>query len=94
MRREIIVTGLTNAMLNRGGPAMAVRLADESGRGPGDVAAAFLTVSSVFRLPDLWQAVDALDGKMPGQAQLDLYLRIQDFLLEQVSGLLRTGPSR
>ena len=92
LRREIIVTGLTNAMLNRGGPAMAVRLADESGRGPGDVAAAFLIVSSVFHLPHLWHAVDALDGKMPGQAQLDLYLRIQDFLLEQVSGLLRTVP--
>lgn len=91
LRREIIVTGLTNAMLNRGGPTMAVRLADESGRGPGDVAAAFIAASAIFHLPDLWHAVDQLDGKMPGQSQLDLYARIQNFLLEQVSNLLRHG---
>ena len=91
LRREIIVTGLTNSMLNRGGPAMAVRLADESGRGPDDVAAAFLAVSAIFQLPDLWRAVDQLDGKMPGQAQLGLYARIQDFLLEQSANMLRIG---
>ncbi|MCL4767117.1 MAG: NAD-glutamate dehydrogenase [Hyphomicrobiaceae bacterium] len=91
LRREIVVTGLTNAMLNRGGPAMAVRLADESGRGPGDVASAFITVTAIFHLPDLWHAVDQLDGRMPGEAQLDLYARIQDFLLEQVSNMLRHG---
>lgn len=95
LRREIIVTGLTNAMLNRGGPAMAVRLADESGRGPGDVASAFITISSIFHLPDLWLAVNQLDGKMPGQAQLELYARIQNFTLEQTSNMLRhvTGES-
>ncbi len=91
LRREIIVTGLTNAMLNRGGPAMAVRLADETGRGTGDVAAAFITVSSIFHLPDLWHAVDQLDGRMPGQAQLGLYARLQDFLLDQIANMLRHG---
>ena len=30
LRREIIALGLTNAIVNRGGPAMAVRLADET----------------------------------------------------------------
>src|SRR5690606_3689495 len=54
LRREIIVTGLTNSILNRGGPAMAVRLAHESGRGPDDVAAAVLAVSTIFRRPGLW----------------------------------------
>jgi len=93
LRREIIATGLTNAMLNRGGPAMAVRLADESGRGPGDVASAFIAVSSIFHLPDLWHSVDQLDGKMAGQAQLALYARIETILLEQVSNLLRHGSN-
>ena len=32
LRREIIALGLTNAIVNRGGPAMAVRLADETRR--------------------------------------------------------------
>ena len=91
LRREIIATGLTNAMLNRGGPAMAVRLADESGREPADVAAAFIAVSAIHHLPDLWQAIDQLDNRMAGQAQLDLYARVQDFLLDVVSNVLRHG---
>ena len=32
LRREIIALGLTNAIVNRGGPAMAVRLAEETQR--------------------------------------------------------------
>ena len=35
LRREIIALGLTNAIVNRGGPAMAVRLADETQRTHG-----------------------------------------------------------
>ncbi len=89
LRREIITTGLTNAMLNRGGPAMAVRLADESGLGVDDVATAFIAATAIFHLPDLWHGIDQLDGKMPGQAQLELYARVQDVLLEQVAHQLR-----
>ena len=42
LRREIIALGLTNAIVNRGGPAMAVRLAEETQRTTADVAYAFL----------------------------------------------------
>jgi glutamate dehydrogenase len=91
LRREIIATGLTNSMINRGGPAMAVRLADESGRAPEDVALAYIAATAIFQLPDLWHAIDQLDGKMPGQAQLDLYARVQDLLLDQIAHMLRHG---
>ncbi|MGE8940393.1 NAD-glutamate dehydrogenase [Leptospira interrogans] len=89
LRREIIATGLTNAMINRCGPAMAVRLADESGLTPSDVAAAFIVGTTVLQLPDLWHAIDQLDGKMPGQAQLDIYAHVQDVLIDQVAQQLR-----
>jgi glutamate dehydrogenase len=91
LRREIIATSLTNAMINRGGPAMAPRLAEETGRGAADVAYAFLAASSVFELPQLWRDIDALDVKIPGHRQLDLYARVQDFMLEQSAGFLRQG---
>ncbi len=89
LRREIIATGLTNAMINRCGPAMAVRLADESGLTAGDVAAAFIVATTIFQLPDLWRAIDDLDGKMPGQAQLAIYAHVQDILVDQVAQQLR-----
>jgi glutamate dehydrogenase len=91
LRREIIATALTNAMLNRGGPAMSVRLADETGRGAADVAYAFLAACSIFQLAEVWREIDALDGKIPGWRQLDLYARVQDFLLEQTAGFLHQG---
>jgi glutamate dehydrogenase len=76
-------------MINRCGPAMAVRLADESGLTPSDVAAAFIVGTTVLQLPDLWHAIDQLDGKMPGQAQLDIYAHVQDVLIDQVAQQLR-----
>jgi glutamate dehydrogenase len=91
LRREIIATALTNAMINRGGPAMSVRLADETGRGVADVAYAFLAACSIFQLAEFWREIDDLDGKIPGWRQLDLYARVQDFLLDQSAGFLRQG---
>jgi glutamate dehydrogenase len=89
LRREIVVTGVTNDVVNRGGPAFAVRLADETGRSAADVAGAFLAVCKAYDLPQLWAQIDALDGKVAGAVQLDLYARIQEFLIDQTSTLLR-----
>ena len=34
LRREIIATQLTNSMINRGGPSLVVRIADQTGASP------------------------------------------------------------
>jgi glutamate dehydrogenase len=93
LRREIIATSLTNAVLNRGGPAMAVRLADEARRTTADVALAFLAVRDVFELPALWQRIDALDGKVGGATQLGLYQRTRELVNAQTLFMLRYGSS-
>jgi glutamate dehydrogenase len=93
LRREIIALGLTNAVVNRGGPAMAVRLAAETGRTTADVAHAFMAVREVFDLAHLWQRIDALDGKIDGQAQLALYAATQDLLNAQTLWFLRDGAA-
>ena len=93
LRREIIATGLTNAIVNRGGPAMAVRLVGETGRHAGDVAHAFMAVREVFDLSHLSQRIDALDGKVNGRAQLALYQAVQDLVQEQTRWFLRDGAA-
>jgi glutamate dehydrogenase len=93
LRREIIALGLTNAVVNRGGPAMAVRLAEETQRSTADVAYAFLAVREVFELPALWQRIDALDGKAKGMAQLALYEATQDLVNAQTLWFLRDGSA-
>jgi glutamate dehydrogenase len=89
LRREIIATRITNSMINRGGPDMPVRLADETGRTMADIAYAFMAARTIFDLPEIWVAIGRLDGKIPGALQLDLYAETQDLLIEQTAGLLR-----
>jgi glutamate dehydrogenase len=93
LRREIIALGLTNAIVNRGGPAMAARLVEETQRSSADVAHAFLAAREVFELPALWQRIDALDGKTKGAAQLALYQVIQSLVNAQTLWFLRNGSA-
>jgi glutamate dehydrogenase len=93
LRREIIATSLTNDIVNSGGPTFLLRLMDETGRAAGDVAYAYAAVMAVYDIPSLYAAVDALDGKLEGQAQLGLYRRIQDLLRLQTAWFLRHGLS-
>ena len=51
LRREIIATHITNSMINRCGPAMTVRIGDETGAAPHEIAYAFMAARSGFLLP-------------------------------------------
>ena len=93
LRREIIATTLTNGIVNRCGPATALRLAEEAARPISEVAHAFMATRAVFSLADLWRRIDALDGKVPGAVQLDLYGRIQQVLNRNVAWFLRRDMS-
>ncbi len=91
LRREIIATALTNALVNRGGPALAVRLADETGRSTADVAKAYLAVRYVFSPHDLASRIDALDGRIDGGVQLDMHLAVQELVQRQTLWFLKNG---
>jgi glutamate dehydrogenase len=93
LRREIVALGLTNAVVNRGGPAMAARIAFEARRSASDVAAAFAVAREVFDLPALWKRIDELDARTQGSAQLRLYAATQDLVREQTRWFLRDGAA-
>jgi glutamate dehydrogenase len=93
LRREIIALGLTNAVVNRGGPPMAVVLADETRRTTAEVVVASLAVREVFDLLPLWERIDALDARVKGEAQLALYLETQDLVAAQTLWFLRNGAA-
>lgn len=73
LSREIIATVLANDAINRGGPAFISRMQDLTGRPAADVAAAFAVVRDGFDLPALYGEIDALDTKVDGELQLELY---------------------
>ena len=53
LRREIISTQLANSMINRGGPSLVVRIADQTGAAPAAIAFAFAAVRDSYDMPAL-----------------------------------------
>ena len=91
LRREIIATDLANSMINRGGPTYLVQTADQVGASAIDTAKVFLAIRDGYGLPKIYDQIDALDNKVDGDLQLELYARVQELLLEQSFWLLRHG---
>jgi glutamate dehydrogenase len=89
LKREIVATAIANAMVNRGGPAIAIRLADQTGAGAARVAAAFAVARDAFRMDEIHGEIDALDASVPGALQLQLYAAMQELLLHRMVWLLR-----
>jgi glutamate dehydrogenase len=91
LRREIIATQLANSMINRGGPSLVVRIADQTGASPAAIAAAFAAVRNSYDMPALNDEINALDGKVPGKVQLKLYAAVEDLLLDRLVWFLRNA---
>jgi glutamate dehydrogenase len=89
LRRDIIATQLANAIINRGGPAIVPRLADETGADAATIAAAYAATRDSFGLSELNAGIDALDDRVPGALQLDLYAALQDLLLDRMVWFIR-----
>ncbi len=89
LRREIIATQLANSMINRGGPSLIVRIADQTGAAPAAVASAFAAVRDSYGMTALNGEIDSLDNRIAGKLQLDLYAAVQDLLLDRIIWFLR-----
>ncbi|HMK70334.1 MAG TPA: NAD-glutamate dehydrogenase [Xanthobacteraceae bacterium] len=89
LRREIIATQLANSMINRGGPSLIVRIADQTGAAAAAIASAFAAVRDSYGMTALNTAIDGLDKRVSGKLQLDLYAAVQDLLLDRVVWFLR-----
>jgi len=86
LRREIIATMLANETINRGGPAFVSTLMDATGLLSADVVKAAVLAYDGFDLPRIYGEIDALDNKVGGQLQNELYQevgRIFSFVAER-----------
>jgi glutamate dehydrogenase len=90
LHREIIATALANEAINRGGPGFIQQMSDTTGAGAANVVKAAFLARDGFDLPKLWAAIDALDGKIPGQLQNDLYARLSETFAEATRLMLQT----
>jgi glutamate dehydrogenase len=89
LRREIVATQLTNAIINRCGPGIIVRLQGRTGRSVADIVRSYALARDVFAILDLNNGVDALDNRVNGQRQLELYATAADDAASRMLWFLR-----
>ncbi|BCT93993.1 glutamate dehydrogenase [Lysobacter helvus] len=71
LKREIIATAVTNSMVNRMGATFTLRMQEDSGRSPAEIAKAFTITREALDAREMWAQIDALGGKVPESVQVD-----------------------
>jgi len=93
LKREIIATAVTNSMVNRMGATFALRMHEDTGRNPAEIAEAYSIAREALDARDLWAQIDALDGKVAEATQIDALMTIWQLMRSMSRWLLsRPGP--
>lgn len=71
LRREIIATAVTNSLVNRMGSTFLLRMQEDTGETPAQIAKAYTIVRESMHARQFWADIDALDHKVPEQVQID-----------------------
>ena len=91
LKREIIATAVTNSMVNRMGATFTLRMTEDTGRTPAEVAKAYTIAREAVDARGLWAQIDALDGKVPESVQIDALQTIWT-LLRSMSRWILSRP--
>ena len=89
LRRELVATLLCNDIVNRAGPDFTQGIADASGAELAAVARAAAMASGAFRLADLYDRINALDGKIEAAVQIEMHRDTIELLRRQTVWMLR-----
>ncbi|KFN44645.1 NAD-glutamate dehydrogenase [Arenimonas oryziterrae] len=71
LRREIIATAVTNSMVNRMGSTFLLRMQEDTGETPAQIAKAYTITREILGARNWWSGIDALDLKVPESAQIE-----------------------
>ncbi|MGV6806812.1 MAG: hypothetical protein ACWA5K_02770 [bacterium] len=74
LRREITANQIANDMVDRMSLSVFRRQQNSTGSTYGEVARAYVITRDVFDLDGAWEAIEALDYKMPYEQQATLFL--------------------
>jgi glutamate dehydrogenase len=91
LRREIIATVVTNSMINRVGPTFVSEMQNRTGMSTPEIARAYTIVREAFGLRDLWNGIEALDNKVPAEAQIKMLRETGRTLERMTLWFLRNG---
>jgi len=92
LRRQIIITGLVNDMVNHGGITFAFRCQEETSASAEQVARAYIVCREIFDFDGYSQAIEALDGVVTTHQQSALHLAFRRLLDRAVRWFLQARP--
>ena len=93
LKREIIATAVTNSMVNRMGATFVLRMGEDTGKTPAQVARAYNIAREALDGRAMWGQIEALDGKVDGNAQIDALLVIWNTLRNMTRWVLNHSDS-
>ncbi|MGE0254691.1 MAG: NAD-glutamate dehydrogenase [Alphaproteobacteria bacterium] len=77
LRREIVATVLTNAIVNRVGATFVDEVRMRTGAAPAEVARAWVVARDAFDLPSLWAGIEALDALAAADLQAGMTVTVE-----------------
>jgi len=89
LRKEIIATQITNFVVNRMGITFVHQLAQDSGFSVVEVVKSFIIACDSFRLREVWEEVENLDGSVAAHVQTQMFLSANKLLERSIHWLLR-----
>ncbi|MFD3947675.1 NAD-glutamate dehydrogenase [Streptomyces sp. NPDC058579] len=92
LRREIVTTVLVNDTVNTGGSTFLHRLREETGASIEEIVRAQTAARVIFRLGEVWDAVEALDNQVPADVQTRMRLHSRRLVERGTRWLLGNRP--
>ncbi|WP_274559137.1 NAD-glutamate dehydrogenase [Streptomyces spiramyceticus] len=92
LRREIVTTVLVNDTVNTGGSTFLHRLREETGAAIEEIVRAQFAAREIFGLSQVWDAVEALDNKVPADVQTRIRLHSRRLVERGTRWLLGNRP--
>ncbi|AXG78147.1 NAD-glutamate dehydrogenase [Streptomyces paludis] len=92
LRREIITTVLVNDTVNAGGSTFLHRLREETGASVEEIVRAQTAAREIFGLNAVWDAVEALDNRVPAEVQTRIRLHSRRLVERGTRWLLGNRP--
>ncbi|MFQ5763654.1 MAG: NAD-glutamate dehydrogenase, partial [Rhodospirillales bacterium] len=91
LKREIIATRAVNSLLNRVGGTFVSEYMEKTGKSAPEIARAYTIAREVFRLRDIWAAIERLDNKVPTTTQTAMILDTNHLIEWVTLWFLRNG---
>ena len=93
LKREIIATQVTNSLVNRMGASFTLRMHEDTGAIPAQVAKAYTIARCIFEARKFWLQIEALDNKVDTDLQISALLKMWNLLRQATRWLLNLPGS-